>query len=169
MNFEIKEKLRYLIKEEKDLEKKLKDDEKTEIDAEKAEKKIKKELIKTVIATLLLTGGIVGGTNLMGISLPTLNIIGVFLIVSGFTGTMYISSTKDAREKVAYVKEHNILSEIENDKVDIKNANMEIDYLKNNIASLEEEKKINDEIINDDILTLEIIEKEKKPMTRVRN
>jgi len=168
MGFEIKEKLRKLEQEEKELERKYNYDVKTEIDAEKSEKKIKKELIKTVIATLLLTGGIVGGTNLMGINLPIQNIIGVFLVVSGFTGTMYFSSTKDAREKITYVKEHNILNEIENDKVDIKNTNIEIEHLKNNIATLEEEQ-VCERIENEDILTLESIEKNSKSMTRVRH
>ena len=169
MEFEEKEKLRKLEQKEKELERKYSYDVKMEIDAEKAKKKIKKEKIKTAIATILLTGGTVFGTKLMGISLPIENIIGVFAIVNCYTIPMYFSSTKDAREKVAYVKEHNILNEIENDKVDIKNANMEIDYSKNNIATLEEEKKNNDKIINDDILTLENIEKKSKSMTRVRH
>ena len=169
MNFEIKEKLRYLIKEEKDLEKKLKDDEKTEIDAEKATLKIKKEKIKTILATLLLTGGIVGGTYLMNVSMPVQNIIAVFAIVNCYTIPMYISKTKEAREKISYAKRNNIIEEIEHDKTDIETKNHEIDYYKTFEVSTSEQKNIDNINIIENKITLESIEKEKKPMTRVRN
>mgnify|MGYP003312288305 CR=1 FL=1 len=160
-------------KEEKELERKYKYDVKNEIEAEKAQKKIKKVLIKTVIGTLLLTGGIVGGTYLTGVSLPIQNIVGVCAIVSGFTGTMYFSRTKDAKEKVAYVKEHNILKEIEYDKVSIENRNFEIDYYKTNLdllnkEEIEQEGQVNKTNIKENAVILENIEKNTKPMTRVR-
>ena len=169
MGFEEKEKLRKLEQEEKELERKYNYDIKIETEAEQAEKKIKKDKIKTVVATLLLTGGIVFGTHLTGINLPIQNIVGIFVIVSGFTGTMYFSSTKDAREKVAYAQKYNILKEIEYDKVDIEKRNMEIDYLKKNIESLKLEKNETSILVTDKDITLEEIEQKIKPMTRVRN